>query len=104
MDLRLDTTHMHQPIAGTTNAQAAQTGQEFEAFFVYHMLELMDTGTPETFGGGFAEDTFRQLRNEYIADALTARGTGLGIADSVERELLRIQAELPLAGTQPRSR
>lgn len=79
--------------AQTANAAAArQTAEEFEAVFLSQMLSHMfagvETGGP--FGGGHAESVYRSVMvDEY--GKMMARSGGVGIADAVMGEILRIQ-------------
>lgn len=71
---------------------ARRAAEEFESFFVARMLEHMFDGvsTEPPFGGGNGEKIWRSfLIEEY--GGLIARTGGLGIADAVERQLLRVQ-------------
>ena len=60
--------------------------------FVGAMLESMFAGikTNKMFGGGSAEDMYRSLMTQEYGKAVAARGT-LGIADTIKREMLRMQ-------------
>ena len=72
--------------------KARQTAEEFEALFLSQMLapifETVETDGP--FGGGSAERIYRSLMVQEYGKALTQSG-GVGIADAVERELLKLQ-------------
>lgn len=73
-------------------AKADQVANEFEAQFISQMLENMfstvDTGG--FLGGGQEEETYRSfLIDEY--GKLMARSGGIGVADHVKREMLRMQ-------------
>lgn len=72
--------------------QAAKTAQEFEAFFLGQMLQPMFEGlqaeTP--FGGGHAEKIWRTMMVDEMGKAMAEAG-GIGIADQVQREILRLQ-------------
>lgn len=69
-----------------------QAAEDFEAVFLAQMLapmfETLKTGG--LFGGGPGEDIYRSLMVEEYGKAI-ARSGGVGIADQVERELLRLQ-------------
>lgn len=69
-----------------------RAAEEFEALFLAEMLapifETMETDGP--FGGGSAERIYRSLMVQEYGKALTQSG-GVGIADAVERELLKLQ-------------
>ncbi len=69
-----------------------QAAEDFEAVFVSQMLAPMfETLESDTmFGGGPGEGIYRSMMVEEYGRAI-ARTGGVGIADQVERELLRIQ-------------
>jgi len=75
-----------------TREQAQAVAQQFERMFIAEMLQPMFAGleTDGPFGGGNAEATFRPMLLDQYADAI-ARGGGIGIADSVLKEILRMQ-------------
>ncbi len=75
-----------------TRAEAERVAQEFEKMFLAEMLQPMFAGieTDGPFGGGNAEEVFRPMLLEKYAEAISAAG-GVGIADSVLSELLRMQ-------------
>jgi Rod binding domain-containing protein len=75
-----------------TQADAVRVGREFEQMFLSQMLAQMFAGIKSdgVFGGGFGEEMYRSLQVDEYARALTQRG-GVGIAESVTRELLRLQ-------------
>ena len=56
------------------------------------MFQSMFKGvkTDETFGGGQGEEMFRSLLVDQYSQEMTKSG-GIGLADSVERELLALQ-------------
>jgi peptidoglycan hydrolase FlgJ len=73
-------------------AKIDKTAKDYEAGFVSAMLESMFAGikTNKMFGGGSAEDMYRSLMNQEYGKAVAARGS-LGIADTIKREMLRMQ-------------
>ncbi len=75
-----------------TRAQAELVAQQFERMFISEMLRPMFEGieTDGEFGGGNAEATFRPMLIDQYADAI-AKGGGVGISDSVLKEILRMQ-------------
>lgn len=75
-----------------TRAQAQEVAQQFERMFISEMLRPMFEGleTDGPFGGGNAEATFRPMLIDQYSDAI-AKGGGIGIADSVLKEILRMQ-------------
>jgi len=75
-----------------TRAEAEAVAREFERMFVAEMLQPMFAGieTDGPFGGGQAEDVFRPMLLDRYADAVAKAG-GVGIADAVLKEILRLQ-------------
>jgi Rod binding domain-containing protein len=79
--------------ARTQDAERAkQTAQDFEAQFLSQMVEQMfsGVGTSGLFGGGNGEKMFRSMMFEQYGKVL-ARAGGIGIADAVQREILKAQ-------------
>lgn len=69
-----------------------KTAKEFEGIFVQQLLNEMDkTVNRENslLGGGSAEETFRGMMNERVAQMIANRpgGSGLGLAQAVYRQL-----------------
>jgi Rod binding domain-containing protein len=89
---------------GRINAGAAKTprahneselkevAKEFEAMFLSQLVKPMFEGieTDEMFGGGPGEDMFKGLLVEEYGKAISRAG-GVGIAEQVQNELLRLQ-------------
>jgi Rod binding domain-containing protein len=75
-----------------TREQAEAVAKQFERMFVSEMLQPMFAGikTDGPFGGGEGEDMFRPMLLDQYADAVTKSG-GVGIADAVLKEILRLQ-------------
>lgn len=69
-----------------------RAAEEFEAVFLAEMLAPMFEGlsTDGLGGGGMGEEIFRPMLVERYAEAIAQSG-GVGIADSVMRELMRLQ-------------
>jgi len=81
----------------TANLKAAkQTAASFEAMFLSQMLQSMSSGlkTDGPFGGGFSESIYRSMINEQYAQVMSRRG-GVGVADAVLREILKVQEVAP---------
>jgi len=76
--------------------QIKQTAQKFEASFLSVMLQQMFEGTdaPSPFGGGPGEAMFKSFLSEAMANKIAARG-GVGLAASVQREMLKMQGLTP---------
>ena len=77
----------------TGSAAAKKVAQEFESMFVAMMLKSMreTVGKDDLTGGGRGEETFRSLLDQEYATAAVRSG-GIGLAKSIERELLRSYA------------
>lgn len=79
--------------SGISNAeQARRVAEEFEAVFLAQLIEQMmgETTQSEMFGGGPGESAFRGMLNEEYAKVM-ARAGGVGLADDLTREILRLQ-------------
>jgi len=76
--------------------QMQKTARDFEAMFVSRMLESATSGlsTKGTFFGGSGEAQFRSLLNEQYGKQVAQHG-GLGIAEAVLREMVRLQEAQP---------
>ncbi len=72
--------------------QARETAVEFEAVFLASMLNIMFEGVPTDgpFGGGHGEKMFRSILNDQVGMAM-ARNGGVGLADAVYGEIIRLQ-------------
>jgi Rod binding domain-containing protein len=68
------------------------SAREFEAVFISQMFEQMmaDVKTDGPMGGGSGERIFRSLMVQEIGRQMADQG-GMGLADSVKRELLALQ-------------
>ncbi len=80
-----------EPAAASAES-ARRAAKEFEAVFVAQMLApiFASIKSDGPFGGGPAEDTYRTMLVDEYGKAI-ARAGGFGIADAVEREILRLQ-------------
>jgi Rod binding domain-containing protein len=81
-----------QPSRTRDAAHAKETAQDFEAQFLSQMIEQMfsGVGTSGLFEGGNGEKMFRSMLFEQFGKVL-ARAGGVGIADAVQREILKSQ-------------
>jgi Rod binding domain-containing protein len=83
-----------QPTAAelAKRSQIKQTAQDFEASFLSVMMQQMFTGisTDGPFGGGPGEEMFRSVLTDAMAKQV-ARSGGVGVAATVEREMLKLQ-------------
>lgn len=68
------------------------SAREFEAVFISQMFEQMWSGisTDGPMGGGTGEQIFRSMMIQDIGRQMASQG-GIGLADTVKRELLAIQ-------------
>ena len=73
-------------------AQIKASAQQFEASFLSTSLGSMFEGvtTSAPFGGGEGEQQFKSFLNDAFAKQMVKTG-GVGIAASVQREMLRLQ-------------
>lgn len=71
---------------------AMETAKQFEQVFLTTYLESMFSGlkTEAPFGGGTGENVFRSLLLNEYAGGMAGTG-GIGIADQVYREMLKMQ-------------
>jgi len=82
-------------LAGTKSTDKSalrETAEDFEAVFLSQMLKPMFETVPTDgfMGGGQAESIYRGMMVEEMGKAITKSG-GVGIADTVYRELLKLQ-------------
>ncbi|MCE2510746.1 MAG: rod-binding protein [Alphaproteobacteria bacterium] len=79
--------------AATRDAVAARrAAEDFESFFIAQMVGTMfaNLKTDGPFGGGFGETIYRSMLADEYGKVMSRRG-GVGIADAVEREILKLQ-------------
>jgi flagellar protein FlgJ len=81
-----------KPIASENIEQLRKTAQELEASFLSQMLKPMfaNLGAEKPFGGGTGEDMWRSLQVDEYGKAIAQKG-GIGLADSIFREMLKLQ-------------
>lgn len=77
---------------GANLAKIDETANEFEAQFISQMLENMfsTVDTKGFLGGGDAEETYRSMMIDQYGKMISKAG-GIGVADHVKREMLRLQ-------------
>lgn len=77
---------------GMNETKARKAAEEFEAFFLTQIFEVMTSSIQpdKTFGGGQAETTWRSFLNDQYGRQM-AKGRGLGIADMVYDQILKLQ-------------
>lgn len=78
--------------ATSDKTEVRQAAEEFEAVFLNTMLQNMFTGLGEggTWGKGHGADAWQSLLIDEYARTIAESG-GIGLADSVERELIALQ-------------
>lgn len=78
------------PVEGMKSIDA--TARDFEAVFISQMFEQMfaDVKTDGLGGGGSGERIFRSMMVQEIGRQMADQG-GMGLADTVKRELIALQ-------------
>ena len=73
-------------------AQARRAAESFESFFMSHFVSSMFEGIGDDpmFGGGQGESMYRSMMAEEFG-RIAARAGGIGVADAVYREMLKMQ-------------
>jgi len=73
-------------------SQIRKTAEDFEAVFLSQMLQPMFSTVPtdSLMDGGQAESIYRGMMVEEMGKSI-AKGGGIGIADSVYREMIKMQ-------------
>jgi len=91
--LPISTAHRAPPAPENVPPEVRRAAEEFESVFLNEMLAPMFEGvqTDGLGGGGMGEEMFRPMLIERYAQSITHAG-GVGIADSVMREMMRMQA------------
>ncbi|UTW54186.1 rod-binding protein [Kordiimonas sp. SCSIO 12610] len=87
---------------GESEKAARAAAEQFEAVFISQFLspifETLPTDGP--FGGGHAESVYRGFMVEELGKSIAKNG-GFGIADTVYKEILRLQTDGDAAIAQP---
>jgi flagellar protein FlgJ len=84
--LKTDTT---APGYEKLHKQAVEIEGVFLNTLMKEMFSSVDT-SEESFGGGFAEETWRGMQAEQFSAAVAEKG-GIGLADQLMSDLLRLQ-------------
>jgi Rod binding domain-containing protein len=80
-------------IGNVTNMdQARKVAEDFESYFLGQILQPLfaNFAAEEPFGGGPSEEIWRSMQVDEYGKAL-ARSGGIGIADHVFEQILRLQ-------------
>lgn len=73
------------------DVRTMNAAKEFEKAFLTQFIDMTTkTSIPETFGGGFAEETYNSFLSEAIAEQIIQRG-GVGITEDVYNKLIKEQ-------------
>jgi flagellar protein FlgJ len=76
---------------GDTKAKIVKASNDFESGFLSIMLGQMFEGVGGgSFSGGQGEDMFKSFMMDAMAKQMTRSG-GVGLASSVQREMLKLQ-------------
>ena len=80
-------------LSGADESRIRETAQQFEATFMAQMLRPMFEGlsTEAPFGGGHAEETWRGFMIDEMGKQISRAG-GVGLADQVMAEMIRMQS------------
>ena len=74
-----------------TEVKARAAAESFESVFLFEIMQSMYADIkPGAFGGGNDENVYRSMMNEEVAKSISRQG-GIGIADSIYREIMRQQ-------------
>lgn len=81
-----------QQVAGQTEAKVRAAAEDFEAVFLTEMLRpaFEQLSTDGLTGGGQGEKIYRSLMVQEYGKAIANTG-GIGLADSVYRDILKLQ-------------
>lgn len=84
--------HRPSQAAKVTPEQARKTAQDFEAMFLSQMMQPMfePLSTAAPFGGGHGEKMWRSFMVDEYGKAMAKAG-GVGIAATVQRQILQAQ-------------
>lgn len=84
--------------------EAKQKATELEGVFLNTLVSQMMSGLDARsgFGGGQAEETWRSMQSEYLADSIAQSG-GIGLADDILSSLLQQQEALFTPSANPAS-
>jgi Rod binding domain-containing protein len=92
LDVVVPGSNLAAPLARGSAEATRAAAAEFEAMVIGELIKPMfDSLDADVLGGGGAgERMFRPMLVERYAEGLAARG-GIGLADAVSRELLKLQ-------------
>jgi flagellar protein FlgJ len=89
--------NLKQNITGSLNGKQSperiqKAGEEFEAQFLSFMFKTMfnTVEVDENFGGGYAEETFRDFLSDEYAN-IVAKSGGIGVSQEIQKTLMNLQ-------------
>jgi Rod binding domain-containing protein len=79
-------------VGDMSNAQMDKVAKDFESMFIGEMLQPMfgDTEGSDAFGSAESNDVYKGLLMDEYGKQITRAG-GIGVADFVKKELLKLQ-------------
>ena len=88
--------------AAPASDRLRQQAQELEGVFLTSLVKEMFAGLESkgAFGGGFAEETWRGMQAEHYAATMAENG-GIGLADALLSDLLRLQEAAQTTAAMP---
>jgi flagellar protein FlgJ len=81
------------PVDSATYHRMHEQAKDLEGVFLNTLMKEMFSSIKsdeQSFGGGFAEETWRGMQAEQFANAMADQG-GIGLADQLMPTLLRLQ-------------
>ncbi|MBT4888268.1 MAG: hypothetical protein HON65_01780 [Rhodospirillales bacterium] len=86
---------------GASMKQMRKVAEDFESFFLSQALQPMfaNIEAAEPFGGGPGDDIWKSMQVDEYGKAI-ARSGGIGIADSIMKQMLQAQEASTLAAAQ----
>ncbi len=77
------------PVGALSGNDATEAARKFEALLLQQALDSMFEGvaTDGPFGGGYAEEVFRGMMLETVADNMASAHGGFGIAGPVRAQI-----------------
>lgn len=99
MDMKFLSTQANTPVQSNSpkpttpfERKARESAESFEAIFLSQILKSMSIGLKSDgpMGGGHSEEVFQDLLSEEMANHI-ARNGGIGLSDSIYREILKTQ-------------
>jgi len=77
----------------TTEKELKALSQQFESIFINQLLTTMRATVPQSgLLKSYSLDTYQQLLDQEIANEIS-QGRGIGLADMMFRDLIRLQAK-----------